>query len=48
MLNPATTSVPKRFHSAQAIGEQQFPSDALPVRGGRFYLLSGYKDDHAE
>jgi hypothetical protein len=31
-LNRGTTSVPK-------IGKQQFPTDALPVREGRFYLL---------
>lgn len=35
------SSVPKRFESAQVIGEQQFPANALPVRKGRFYLLKG-------
>jgi hypothetical protein len=38
-LNLGTTSVPKRGYSAQVIGKQQFPTDALPVREGRFYLL---------
>lgn len=47
-LNRGATSVPKRFNSAQVIGEQQFPTDALPVREGRFYLLKGYEGDHAD
>ena len=42
-----STSVPKRFESAQVIGEQQFPTNALPVRQGRFYLLKGYEGDRA-
>ena len=46
-LNPGPTSVPKRFESAQVIGEQQFPTNALPVRQGRFYLLKGYEGDRA-
>jgi 4-amino-4-deoxy-L-arabinose transferase-like glycosyltransferase len=47
-LNPGPTSVPKRFKLSQAIGKQQFPSDAPPVREGRFTLLKGYEGDHAE
>jgi len=46
-LNSGPTSVPKRFESAQVIGEQQFPTNALPVRQGRFYLLKGYEGDRA-
>ena len=47
-LNRGTTCVPKRCHSAQVIGGQQFSTDALPVREGRFYLLKGYEGDHAD
>jgi hypothetical protein len=47
-LNRGTTSVPKRCYSAQVIGEQQFPIDALPMREGRFYLLKGYECEHAD
>jgi hypothetical protein len=46
-LNRAMTSVPKRFDSAEVIGKQEFPSNALPVREGRFYVLKGYEGDHA-
>jgi 4-amino-4-deoxy-L-arabinose transferase-like glycosyltransferase len=41
------TSVLKRFDTSQPIGKQQFPTDALPVREARFYLLNGYEGDHA-
>jgi hypothetical protein len=41
------TSVLKRFETKQPIGKQQFPTDALPVRDVRFYLLKGYEGDHA-
>jgi hypothetical protein len=34
--------------SARVLGEQQFPTDAMPVLEGRFYLLKGYKGDHAD
>ena len=47
-LNPGPTSVQKRFKLSQAIGKQRFPSDAPPVREGRFTLLKGYEGDHAE
>jgi 4-amino-4-deoxy-L-arabinose transferase-like glycosyltransferase len=47
-LNPGQTSVPKRFKSTYAIGEQQFPANALPVRLGRFFMLKGYDGDHAD
>jgi hypothetical protein len=42
------TSVPKRFGSHELIAKQQFPTDALPVREGRFFLLKGYESDHAD
>jgi hypothetical protein len=41
------SSVPKRFDSAKAIGEQAFPTDAQPVRTARFMLLKGYEGDDA-
>ena len=41
------SSVPKRFDSAKAIGEQAFPTDAQPVRTARFRLLKGYEGDDA-
>jgi 4-amino-4-deoxy-L-arabinose transferase-like glycosyltransferase len=44
-LSRGATSVPKRFESAQVIGEQAFPTDTPPVRQARFTLLKGYKGD---
>ena len=40
-----TSSVLKRFDSAEVIGEQAFPTDAVPVRDARFILLKGYEGD---
>ena len=42
------TSVLKRFDTSQPIVKQQFPTDAVPVREARFYLLKGYEGDHAD
>jgi 4-amino-4-deoxy-L-arabinose transferase-like glycosyltransferase len=42
------TSVPKRFDSAEVIGEQAFPTDALPVRKARFTLLKAYEGDNGK
>jgi 4-amino-4-deoxy-L-arabinose transferase-like glycosyltransferase len=44
-LNRGRISVPKRFDSAEVIGEQVFPADSLPVRYARFTLLKGYEGD---
>jgi hypothetical protein len=40
--------VPKRFDTSQPVGKQEFPTDALPVREARFYLLKGYEGDNAD
>jgi hypothetical protein len=42
------TSVLKRFDTSQPLVKQQFPTDAVPVREARFYLLKGYEGDHAD
>jgi hypothetical protein len=42
------TSVLKRFDTSQPLVKQQFPTDAVPVREARFYLLKGYEGDNAD
>jgi 4-amino-4-deoxy-L-arabinose transferase-like glycosyltransferase len=42
-LNRERSSVPKRFDSAALVAEQPFPSAAVPLLQGRFYLLEGYR-----
>lgn len=44
-LNRERSSVLKRFASSERIAKQNFPSDASPLLVGRFYRLSGYKND---
>ena len=44
-LNQRMTSVPKRFESAEVLGQQSFPTGALPVREARFTLLEGYRGE---
>jgi 4-amino-4-deoxy-L-arabinose transferase-like glycosyltransferase len=46
VLDRATTSVLKRFRTAEKLGLQLFPSAAIPLHEGRFYLLRGYRNEH--
>ena len=43
-----TNSVRKRFDSAEVLGDQAFPTDAIAVREARFILLKGYEGDDAK